>query len=694
MAMMAKMRSLAPVFIITVGVLFVLFMIISDSNVLEAFGGRTQNVGVVNGQNITITEFENYVNRAVENQRNQTGQDVDEEQMEQFRDQVWDAVIQQMLTQQQIEKFGIMVTEDEIRDIILGENPPAFLQQNFLDSLGQFNRQAYEQALFDPQNRQALVQAEEFVRQQQLSDKLQNFISATVTISENEIKQKFIDQNIRINADYVLVDLNTITDAEVTVSDADIKKYYDQNLDKYKVKAQRKLKYVLFKTQPSADDSSNVLRTLQTVIERAKKDTGEFKNYVDIYSSSPYSKDTISVSQLNSETISLFSSASNGEILGPVFTSEGGTVYKYYGSTSGGEMFARASHILVSTTGDDTKDLSDANDLYNKLIGGYDFASLAKEFSQDPGSAVNGGDLGWFGKGQMVREFEDAVFNGQLNFVQKPVKTSFGYHIIKVTGKSNNKYIVEKITIPVETSATTKDRIYKAADDFSYFADKSGFEKAAQELEVEILETTPFDEEAFSVPSIGYNKRIITFAFDNKLNSISDVFRVPSGYVVVLISEIIKDGVKPFDEVKETINPLVLREKKFEKALQIANDIKSKTGSDLNNALSVYQKANVSNTGEFTISGVIPSVGKDFAFMHTALNAELNKISDPVKGVKGYYLIKVKSRTEFDKTAYEVQRNTLRESTLQEKRANLFNLWLQTIKKESKIVDNRHLFYR
>lgn len=694
MAMMAKMRSLAPVFIITVGVLFVLFMIISDSNVLEAFGGRTQNVGTVNGDNITITEFESYVSRAVENQRNQTGQDVDEEQMEQFRDQVWDAVIQQMLTQQQIEKLGITVTDDEIRDIILGENPPAFLQQNFLDSLGMFNRQAYEQALFDPQNRQALVQAEEFVRQQQLSEKLQNFLAASVTVSENEIKQKFIDNNIKINAEYILVDLNTISDSLVNVTDKDIKKYYDENLDKYKVKAQRKLKYVIFRTQPSADDSSNAIRTLTTVVERAKKDTGDFKNYVDIYSSSPYSRDSISVSQLTPQVIDLFNSASSGDIIGPLFTNDGATVYKFYGATSGGETFAKASHILYSTTGDDEKDLKQANEIYNKLLSGYDFATLAKETSQDPGSAANGGDLGWFGKGQMVKEFEDAVFSGQLNVVQKPVKTSYGYHIIKVTGRSNNKYIVEKITNPVQTSATTKDRLFNNADEFSYLANKTGFEKAAEEFQVEVLETTPFDEEVYAVPGLGYNKRIINFAFNNKLNSVSDVFRVPSGYVVVKVAEVIKEGFKNFDEVKETIKPLVLREKKFEKALLIAGDIKKNVGSDFNKAVSVFDRATVSNTGEFTISGVIPNVGKDFAFMHAALNSELNKVTEPVKGVKGYYLIKVTSRTDFDKAAFELQRNSIMSNILQEKRSNIFNSWLQAVKKEAKIVDNRHLFYR
>src|SRR3972149_6110393 len=91
MGMMAKMRGLAPAFIITVGALFVLFMVISDSNVLEALGGKTNNVGSVNGEDISYQEFVNAVDQQRENQKKQTGKDVDEQNMEQLRDQVCDA---------------------------------------------------------------------------------------------------------------------------------------------------------------------------------------------------------------------------------------------------------------------------------------------------------------------------------------------------------------------------------------------------------------------------------------------------------------------------------------------------------------------------------------------------------------------------------------------------------------------------
>ena len=157
--MMAKMRSLAPAFIVTVGALFVLFMVISDSNVLQAIGGRSNNVGSVNGEDITYPEFMKILDQQRENQKAQTGRDVEEDQMDQFREQIWDAIVTQKLIQQQIKKYGITVNDQEVRDAILGDNPPSFLKQNFVDSTGNFNGALYEQPLFDPRNKQALVQA-------------------------------------------------------------------------------------------------------------------------------------------------------------------------------------------------------------------------------------------------------------------------------------------------------------------------------------------------------------------------------------------------------------------------------------------------------------------------------------------------------------------------------------------------------
>ena len=453
MAMMARMRSLAPAFILSIGVIFVLFMVISDSNVMEALGGRTNDVGSINGDNIGYQEFVNAVDRQLENMKSQSGEDTDAEKIPQVREDVWNSIISQKLVEQEIEKFGITVSDDEIRDIILGDNPPEFLKQNFIDSTGRFNRQLYESALFDPRNKGPLLQAEEYVRQLRLNEKLQSLLFASITVSDADLKRKYIDQNINMDVEYALVELSLFPDSTIKVAEDDLRTYYNENLDKYKILAQRKLKYVLFPEIPSDNDSLNVKKILETVASNIKSDTASFKSYVDIYSTQPYKKDTLSISAFSEEAAEEILKSTPGSVIGPVATREGYAVYNLVTTIPSKETFAHASHILIGQSGSDSADYKEAMKLYNELIAGADFKKTAMEKSKDPGSAQKGGDLGWFGKGAMVKEFEDAVFKGNVGTIQKPVKTNYGYHIIKVTGKTDKKFVVEMIINPVTIAA-------------------------------------------------------------------------------------------------------------------------------------------------------------------------------------------------------------------------------------------------
>lgn len=694
MPMMARMRELAPAFIITVGVLFVLFMVISDSNVLEAFGARGNNVGSVNGKSITINEFDEYVNRARENQRSQTGKDIEEDQMSQFRDQVWDALVTQILTEQMIDKYGIKVTDDEIRDAILGANPPDFLKRNFIDSLGNFNREAYLTAIKDTRNKDIILQAEEFVKQQLISDKLTALLTATVSVSEGEIYRKFVDRNIKMNAEFALVETIAMADSLFKPTDADLKTYYNQNADQFKVEEQRKLLYVSFQIKASKVDTTRVLETLTTVLAKAQRDTGDFKNMVDIYSETPYSRDTLEISALPAEISAAFAKAQPNSFIGPALTSQGGVLYKFYNTVSGGAEQVRAQHILISSTGDDAKDLAEANRIYDEIISGTNFGAAAAKYSSDKSNAGNGGDLGWFGKGAMVKPFEDAAFSGKIDVVQKPVKTSYGYHIIKVTGRTSSKFVCEKISIAVKPSPGTIDKISTDANDFAFLADKNGFEKTASEMKYTPAETTPFTKDVFYVPGIGYNKSIIHFAFDNSLSTVSPAFNVQGSYVVFKISDVIKAGVKKFDDVKNEILPQVITEMKFKKAKEIAENVKSKIGDDLTKAPAVNPIVKLNNADQFTTSGSVPNVGTDYAFSSKAASLPLNKVSEPVKGNRGYYLIKVTGKGAFDSTQYAAQKPSIRAELFNEKKSSIYTQWINNLKDNADIVDKRYQFYR
>jgi len=687
MPMMARMRGLAPWFITTVGVLFVILMAMpSNSSIAELFGARSNNVGSVDGKDISYQEFSSDVEKYKERQKQQSGQDIDEDNLEQFRDQVWDAIVTQNLTEQQIKKYGIDVLDKEIYESIMGPNPPEMLKSQFTDSLGHFNRDLYDKALHDKKNAKVVKQVEDAMRQQLLSEKLQSYVSAGLMVSEGEIHRRYIDQNIKMNAEFVAVDISNFSDANTPVSNDEMKKYYDEHPDKFTVQAQRKIKFVLLPIQATAADTAQVLANLQDIATRAKDDTASFKSYVDIYSDTPYGKDTLDVSALGGDFPSAAAGASVGALIGPMRTQTGYALYKYYGSAEGKETYVRASHILVP-------DEAEANRIYEEIKQSGNFAAAAAKYSKDPGSAVNGGDLGWFAKGRMVKEFEDACFGGAVNVVQKPVKSSFGYHIIKVTGKSSQRFVVEKITNALKPSATTKDIIYHQASDFAYLADKNDFDKEAELEKLAVRESSAFTEDAYTVPGVGYSRIVVKFAFDNSINTVSKAFKTANGYVVAKVSEIIKPGVRKFDDVQKEVKALVIKDKKLEKAMNMAEMIKKNVGSDLAKAQQLYSQAKYGTAADFTTSGSIPSVGLEYNFAAAASKASYNQVIGPVKGSHAYYLIKVTGKTQFDQSAYAVQHDGLRDNMLNEKRQMLFSQWLSNLREHAKIVDRRYQFY-
>lgn len=694
MGMMGRMRSLAPAFILTVGVLFVLFMVISDSNVMEALGGRTNYVGSINGEEISYQEFQTAYERQRETQKQQTGNDIPEEQIDQFREQVWESMVTQKLIQQEVERLGITVSDQEVRDIILGDEPPQFLKQNFIDSLGRFNREMYEEAIFDPRNEQIISQAEEFVRQTRYSEKLQSMLEAGITVSEAEVKRKFIEQNTFMNAEYALFPTTLFPDSVLNITEEDVKEFYNNNPDKFKIVAQRKLRYVLFRFEPSHADSQLVIKNLENVKQMAVDDTADFKYFIEIYSEAPYAIDTLSVNQLSNEAIQGLSSADNGDIVGPFPSKNGGfDLYHLLKTIPSSEKFVRASHILVSQMGDDEANLAEANRIYEQLINGADFSEMAMTYSKDPGSAQNGGDLGYFGKGMMVKEFDEASFSGKVGEIQKPVKTSFGYHIILVTDVSTTKFVVEKIFNAVKESAATRDAKYTAAADFAYLAEKNGFEKEAELMNYTIQQSAGFTEKSASIPGLGANKRLINFAFENSINSISEVHKLPSGYIVAQLNEVITAGVEDFEKAKTKARPLLVVEKQFEKSRALAEEVMNKAGNDINKVKEIDARVQVGNTGRFNSTMSIPTVGKDNAFIFTALQMEVDETSKPVKGLKGYYIIHLTEKTPFDSTAFEAQASTIRNNIYQEKKNSALNNWVNEIKAQADIVDKRYMFY-
>lgn len=699
MAIMTKMRDNMPAILIGLVVMFLITIVFDwGMNYLGLTSQRNDPVvGIVNGKEVKYTEFNKIVDQARENQKAQSGQDIEDDQLPMFRDQVWESYVNQILIEQEVKKLGIKVTDDEIYEIITGENPPEFLKRNFIDSLGNFNRQLYLQAIMDPRNKEALAQAEDYVRQQRLQEKLITYLKATIVVPENEIKKRFMEQNVKADARFVLFDLNSIKDNEISYTEDELKTYYKKNIDQYKVEAQRKLKYVVFRRQPSKSDSQSVYNSLMPIVEEAKKDP-DFAGLIKLYTNKEYSERAILHGSLPYEAEVELYKHQVGDVVGPVLTYSGYSIFKIVRDSVSADEYVHASHILIPAAGDTIAALNKAKDILQKIKNGEDFAKMAKQYSLDPISSSRGGDLGWFGKGMMVPPFEKAAFSAKIGEVVGPVKSDYGYHIIKVHDRNKRIIIAAELNQPIKISPQTEEDLYNAAQDFAYIVKKNGdFEQEAQLMKYQIQETAPFTEKSEFIPGIGMYKQLVKFAFENKVGTVTEVFPTSQGYVVAKISDATDAGFKSFDEVKETIKQAVIKEKKYEILKKKAEEMRKKipAGHGLDYLKNLDTNITITQTGLFNYGQFVGGgVGRDFAFNFAAFKLKVGEVSQPVKGNRGYYLIELVSKQDFDKTAFDIQKNSIRNQILQEKQNTIISSWMNELKKKAKIEDLRFKYYR
>jgi peptidyl-prolyl cis-trans isomerase D len=653
-------------------------------------------IGKINDRKISYQEFSELVKQRAESQKTQTGKEPDEQQLTEIREEVWTSLVNQALVDEEITRIGIKVPDQELVDWVKGENPPEFLKKQFIDSTGTFNRAAYESAINDPRNKQIWIQIESGLKKQRMQEKLQSVILSGVRVSESEILQKFTDQNVKYNADYIFFDPNKfVADKDAEVTDSEIEKYYNEHSAEFKVEATRKLKYVKFIEAPSSKDSVSVASEMDDVLKKATEGMN-FKELASTYSEVPLSDVFFKMGELSPKKEELIFSAKVGTIVGPYTDNDGYHLTKILEEKEGADEYIKASHILISSQGADTvKALADAKDILNRIKKGEDFSELAKKHSQDPGSGAKGGDIGWFGKGRMVKSFEDACSKTKVNQVVGPVRTPFGYHIIKVTGKNKREIKIADIVVPIKASSQTRSEVSQAAQDFKYLAKENDFVKEAEIAKYQVQETPEFTENGI-IPGIGANRFISKFAFEGKIGDLSEAVSINEGYAVFMISEIKKEGIRPLSELKDALKPRVLKEKKMQllksKVELLRKDI-SNTDS-LKTLTSKRADLNVMNTGQFTLSGGIPGIGRDQMLFGGIATQKVGENSKPIEGSRGYYIVRLLEKGTVDPVVYKTQREMLANQLLQTKKNQFLNEWLEQLKKNAEIEDNRDQYFR
>ena len=700
MGMMTKMRDNAHVFIIAFVVVFVAFWVVSDVDLGSIMQGSVNEIGNVGGKSITYQDFNAVVDRMAEQKRQENnGKDLTENDFMQLREQVWNDFVTQSIVENAIEEFGITVSDQEITDWVYDfNNPPEQLAQYFMDSVGRFNVETYRQFLSNPgeENMDALIALEGQLKSELLRSKLTNILTSSVVISEEAVRSKFVENNIDFTVSYVFFDPRVLAAADTAApSEEEYAAFYEKNKDRYKIEDMRKIKYVVFPDEPSASDTAAIVNELNTVRDLADGDT-DFLELVSTNSEQQYdSTQWFSRDQVSEAVSEQVFNQPVGAIVGPVANEIGLSLYKVIDAREGENTLYSAAHILLRIDGgqDDAAQLAKANEVLAKAKAGQDFTKLAAEFSEEPGAAERGGALPWFGKGRMVKEFEDAVVKARPGQIVGPVKTQFGYHVIKVTGSSRRELKLAEVRMSIRAGSRTRDEIFERARNFAYFATENGFELEAERNGFEVMESPEFAKQTGSyVPGIGTNPALMKFAFEFGVGEISEVHRSTNGYVVCMISDKRDAGYRPLDEVKEQIGPQVVYERQMKKTMEYAK--KNAGGKNLQQIVQSNPSLSISTTPPFKLQQGIPNIGPDQAFVGRIIGMDAGKTSDPFRGLRGVYVVRLDDKTAFDETAYKVKRDELRQQELSKLQNEFVQSWIEQKRGEIDIVDNRDKFFR
>jgi len=696
MATLQKIRNRGPLIAIVIGVALLAFLL---GDVNQLFSGRGEmNVAEINGTEISIQEYQVRYTNYEEGFKLLTGsQTIQEENLRYIKSQVWDKLIKNYSLSGTYDELGIDVSDLELAKIISGENIQTGIdpltRQVFQDpNTGQFNSQMavnfFSNANQTPEGSKVAIFLEQELKDNRKFTKYSSLILKGINVTTMEARQMHLERVELTDFDYSVKKYSSIPDSTITVSDKELKDFYEKHKDEYEQEESRDIAFVAYNVIPSESDKMVTKQDLEyykNEFASINADTTQedIINWVNANSQTPFNYVHLTLEELGDTGLFY---ADYDSLAGPVYEN-GSYVMKRVFDRRILPDSVGARHILIQPDGQVIADMDRAKEIADSLKtlikGGSDFAELAKDHSADPSNRDKGGDLGKFVEGQMVREFSDACFYGNVGDLIV-VESQYGVHLIEITDQSKEKSEKVRLAIvanEVRPGNNTISEYFAKARDFAVKSDNN-IEKFDELVESEGLTkriATDIAPETEVIAGVENPGGIINWVYNDETEtgSVSSPFQDGDFFYVVVVTEIREEGLATFEQVKDDITARVIKEKKGK---QFLNEMKG---------INTFEKSakNISFS-----SSRLNDDGIEYAVIATACETEKDMISEPIIGENGVYVIKVISKTGVENIAeIDVTNDLMNASRRLLFRVN--NNTFEALKEASVVVDNRHKFF-
>ncbi len=579
----------------------------------------------VQGETITVAEFQRRYNLQMQQYRNAYGGQISEQMLRQLGidQQILQALVDEQAMVAEARRQNFSVSDAEVRQRIL--SLPAFMEN------GVFIGETRYRQLLSAQNPPLTTREfEDQLRQAILAEKLRTSVAGWMSVSDADVAAEFRRRNEKVKLDVVPLTADAFR-SQVKVEDADLQKRFDANKESYRIGEKRKVKYALLE------------------VEKVRE--------------------TVQVPDADVEA----------------FYTQNKAQYSTEGRV-------RASHILLKTEGKDDATVKARAEalLAQAKAPNADFAALAKANSEDEGSAVNGGDLNYFGKGQMVPEFEAAAFGLKPGQISDLVKTTFGYHIIKVVDSQPETVrpvadvkpeIIDQLKW--QKAQQQAEQIGKAME--AAIKSAADMEKVAKERGITVVES-PFFLRDEPIGDLGAAPDVANRAFTMKDGEVTPVLRVSRGWVFATPAGKQDSYIPQLAEVTDRVRDDVIRDKAAEllktRAAAIAADLKK--APDF--AAAVKKAGFEVKTSELIArGGSLPDIGPNAEVETAVFGAAPGTVTDAITTATGAVIVRVAEKADVTEQQIADGRDALREELTGQRRDQFFSAYMAKAKTALKI---------